>query len=290
MKKKLNIIERKQVSDQWFVCIVIASALTLLADIIGSIALDPILEEQKLNAVAYSLASYVIFFAYWIVILAYVLIYEEERSLVSNLTWNNGANGTSKFFIGLGIGFAMNMICVLFALFNGNISLNFNEFRPLVYLAAFGAVYIQSGGEELLCRFLVFRKLQRRYKSPWIAILINSVFFALLHFANPGIGVLPMIDIFICGVAFSLVVIATDSFWMAVSIHCAWNYTQNFLFGLPNSGQVFPISIFELSQDASSSILFYDKEFGIEGSILSVIVNAILAIAMYVLARKNEKI
>lgn len=46
--------------------------------------------------------------------------------------------------------------------------------------------------------------------------------------------------------------------------HAMWNFTQDFIFGLPDSGKPAAVSIFNTT--VSSSSFFYDKDFGIEGS------------------------
>ncbi len=48
-----------------------------------------------------------------------------------------------------------------------------------------------------------------------------------------------------------------------MAMHTAWNFMQNIVLGLPNSGANVPYSIFKLEEGASNSF-FYDTGFGIE--------------------------
>ena len=103
--------------------------------------------------------------------------------------------------------------------------------------SALAAMLIQSTTEELWCRGFMYERINVHYPL-WVAIVVNGVFFAFLHIFNPGVGVLPIVDIAVCGLSFSLAKWYTGSIWFPMGIHTAWNFTQNFLFGLPNSGLV----------------------------------------------------
>mgnify|MGYP003329196225 CR=1 FL=1 len=47
-------------------------------------------------------------------------------------------------------------------------------------LAALAVTFVAPLGEELLARGLVLRSLQRRFE-PWVAVLLSSLLFALVH-------------------------------------------------------------------------------------------------------------
>ena len=64
-----------------------------------------------------------------------------------------------------------------------------------------------------------------------------------------------------------------------------WNFTQNLLFGLPNSGLVSQSSFLHL--DAASDSLFYDATFGVEGSLTAVIVISLFAVGVVLVGRKK---
>ena len=73
-------------------------------------------------------------------------------------------------------------------------------------------------------------------------------------------------------------------------IHTAWNYTQAMIFGLPNSGRVYPLHIFTIDSVRDGCWLGYDVGFGVEGSLLSVVELAVLAAVIIVLGRKRKKV
>lgn len=84
-------------------------------------------------------------------------------------------------------------------------------------LAFFTLVVLAPVAEEVLFRGYLLSKL-RRHVATWIAILITSLLFGLVHFAwNVGI------DTFALGIVLCLVTIWTKSLWPAILIHMLKN-------------------------------------------------------------------
>ena len=75
-----------------------------------------------------------------------------------------------------------------------------------------------------------------------------------------------------------------------MGIHTAWNFTQNFLFGLPNSGLVSEASVFKMDAINAQSNLIYNYEFGVEGAIPAVLADALLGIICLILAAKKGRL
>ena len=86
----------------------------------------------------------------------------------------------------------------------------------------------------------------------------------------------------------ALIVYYFDSIWVPIIAHTTWNFTQNIVLGLPNSGIVFPVSVFKL--DAGANNFAFDSTFGVEGSILSIILHAIVCVGLYYFGRKKGEI
>ena len=81
-----------------------------------------------------------------------------------------------------------------------------------------------------------------------------------------------------------------DNLWGAMAFHAAWNYTQNIIFGLPNSGIVSEYSIFTLEAASARNGLFYNVNFGVEGSIGATAMLFILAaVIIYINRNKHER-
>ena len=69
-----------------------------------------------------------------------------------------------------------------------------------------------------------------------------------------------------------------------------WNFTQSFIFGLPNSGTPADISLFHLGEVLNTAgSLFYDPGFGVEGALPSLIVDLLIIAVILLLAKKNGR-
>lgn len=86
------------------------------------------------------------------------------------------------------------------------------------YILAFVTLVIVAPvAEEVLFRGYLLSKL-RKHAATWIAILITSVLFAIVHFAwNVGL------DVFALSIVLCLVTIWTKSLWPAILIHMLKN-------------------------------------------------------------------
>jgi hypothetical protein len=69
-----------------------------------------------------------------------------------------------------------------------------------------------------------------------------------------------------------------------------WNFTQNFIFGLPNSGLVSEASIFHLDAANGISNLIYSYEFGVEGAVPAIFIDLLLAGVILWKANKDGRL
>ena len=140
----------------------------------------------------------------------------------------------------------------------------------------------------LLCRGVLYQRLRKGYRNPWVAILVNPIVFVLMHILLPGITVWAVLSIYLVGVTFGLMVYYLDSLWMAMAAHAAWNFTQNFIFGLPNSGTVYDFSIFKINSATARTSLCYNVEFGVEASVTAVLAFAFASAILLCLGKKKN--
>ena len=84
-------------------------------------------------------------------------------------------------------------------------------------------------------------------------------------------------------------VILPDSLWCAFAIHAAWNFTQNILFGLPNSGIVMPYSVFKLDAATARDSFAYNVGFGIEGTLFADIILIIACLLLFFWGQKRKE-
>ncbi|MBQ8094518.1 MAG: CPBP family intramembrane metalloprotease [Clostridia bacterium] len=229
------------------------------------------------------------FLGYWIIALVYLHLVKSDKPILRAFGSEPRGNNVKTALWGLLIGLGLNVLCIGIAVFHGDIQFSFISFPVLKLLLVFLSVVVQSSGEELLCRGVLYQRLRKGYRNPWVAILVNPIVFLLMHILIPGITIWSVLSIYLVGVMFSLMVYYLDSLWMAMAVHSAWNFTQNFIFGLPNSGTVYDFFIFKLDPATARTSLFYNVKFGVEGSVTAVLV-FVLAVAILLCLGKKKNL
>ena len=232
---------------------------------------------------------YFAFFGVWIAFFLNALL-RKNRPLFKAYGTGLSGNRIPELLIGLLLGFGMNGLLILFAMLHGDVHLYFDRFEIVPFFILLLAVFIQSAAEEIMCRGFIYQRILRTYRGKFLlAALVNGVFFGLIHMTNDGATPIAIIDIIICGIQYSAIVYYFDSLWMAMGAHAGWNFTQSILAGLPNSGNVFPYSIFRLDAATASNSFFYDVGFGVEGTIAAVLMEIVVTVAIIVIGRKMNK-
>lgn len=232
---------------------------------------------------------YLRFVGIWVVTLLLLALIPYNRPMLKTLGKKLKGNTLKMFGVGLAIGLGMNLLCALIAMVNGDIALTFHSFRPVSFLLIFVAVLIQSAAEELLCRVYMYQRLLRFGCKPIVAAVINASFFAIVHLGNPGVTPISVVSLFLSGMLLSAMVVYMDSPWAAMACHAGWNFCQNILLGLPNSGTVVPYSVFQLDAAAATDSFAYSVSFGLEGAMTVCIIH-VVAIGLIVWWGTRRKI
>ena len=234
-------------------------------------------------------AMYFSFTGIWIVFILFLALVKRNRPILKAI-WTAPKGNNLKFLgIGLLIGLGMNMVCAIGAMLHKDIAIYFNSFDFIKLLLLFIVVFIQSSAEELVCRGFIYQSLRRGYRHPAVAIVGNALFFGIMHLLNPGVTPLAIMNIVVVGILFSMMVYYMDSIWCAFGVHTAWNFTQNLLLGLPNSGHVSPFSVFKLDAASATNSFAYDVGFGVEGTYFAIAVQLIGALVIFLLFRNKKE-
>ena len=191
----------------------------------------------------------------------------------------------NKIISGLLLGFLLCSSRVLIAYLLGNIKLALNDYSFFMLFYSLLCIFIAAVSEEYVFRGYIFNKTLKDYKNPMFAIMFNSIIFGLLHIFNDGASVLTILGTFLVGVMWSLFTYYSGTIWEAIAFHTMWNYTQTFIYGLPNSGNVSIYSIFKVVD--SSSGIAYNKVYGLEGTIIGVIIDIIVIVIIQLIHRKK---
>ena len=295
MKRRLITRSTGKWSDFIPFALVLAYIVVLVGQLIGSGVFALTGAEPKLAAIvgdedtAKFLLMYFDFFGIWIAFFLVALIFKNNRPMLRMLAFRKDGVNLRGAVIGLLLGFAANGFCVIMSWILGDIVLSFNGFNPALFFAFLFVVMVQSGAEEIVDRCYLYQKLRRGYKNPWIAIIGNAVAFSAMHLFNPGVTAVGIAQIVVVGILFSLFVYYFDSLWAAIMMHTGWNFCQSIFFGLPNSGIVSAYSVFRLDAASARNGIFYNVNFGVEGSVGAIVVLVLIGVIMVILGIKRGK-
>lgn len=138
--------------------------------------------------------------------------------------------------------------------------------------------------EEVLFRGYILKNLMVSF-NKYVALIVSSILFALLHGFNPNIDLFSLTNLFLCGILLGLSYIYTKNLWFPIALHLSWNLFQT-MFGFNVSGQD-TYSLIEFSVIENN--LLNGGAFGFEGSILSIIFElaVIISIGFYYNRKKT---
>jgi len=131
--------------------------------------------------------------------------------------------------------------------------------------------------EEILCRGFFMTALKTT-RNKWVILILPAVIFGLMHWANPGFSVIPVINLMLFGLAFGYMLIKTGSIWMSIGYHIVWNFFQGNVYGIQVSGLDQTSTLMKYTQ-AGSDILT-GGNFGAEGGLICTAI--LLALLAYI--------
>lgn len=186
------------------------------------------------------------------------------------------------FGIAIGVGFVAASASVIAAL--GGYSFTWADADVLAVAAPVLAVACGAAvTEELMFRGFAVQALERLLGS-WIALPITALFFGLTHMLNPGATLWSGLAIAIqAGVLLGAAFLWRRNLWFAIGLHFAWNSTLG-LIGIKVSGHAAPGL---LVAEVSGPALLTGGAFGIEGSVVTVLISLLIAVPMLVLAGRR---
>lgn len=194
-----------------------------------------------------------------------------------------------EYGIGLIVGFVIFSLAVLFCAVTGSLKLSgiSSTFAILPFILFFAGYMIQGMAEEVLCRGYLMVSIGRRYPM-WVAVLLNSLFFAALHLGNAGMSVLAFINLTLFGIFASIYFIKRGSIWGIGAIHSIWNFVQGNFYGIKVSGMETSCTVFDsLVVDGKS--LINGGDFGLEGGLAVTIVLVIVTVILLLMPAKYKE-
>jgi membrane protease YdiL (CAAX protease family) len=189
-----------------------------------------------------------------------------------------------EVLLGGGIGLAFVLVSALLITVFGGYSFSWagNGFLSVVA----SAVAVQAGAavtEELMFRGLALQALEQLWGSR-VAVAVTGLIFGAAHLIAPGADAWSALAIALeAGVMLGAAFLWRRSIWFVVGLHFAWNLAEQLL-GIPVSGHT-PEGLFTV--DVHGSALLTGGGFGLETSIVPVVIGVLLAFRMFSLARRS---
>lgn len=192
-------------------------------------------------------------------------------------------NRLYEFIIGIVIGAFIMAIAYSLLLFLGEInfqSVNFDFKEIILSILIFTTVSVM---EEVLFRGYILKNLMISF-NKYIALIVSSILFSLVHGFNPNIDLFSLTNIFFAGILLGISYIHTKNLWFPIALHLSWNLFQT-IFGFNVSGQK-SYSLIQFSIPENNMI--NGGEFGFEGSILSLIAMIVAIVGIEIYYRRQK--
>jgi membrane protease YdiL (CAAX protease family) len=143
--------------------------------------------------------------------------------------------------------------------YNNNWKELFNLFMLMMVIAI---------SEELAFRGYILGNLLKSFsRKP--AILLSAAGFVFMHIANPGMEVMPTINLMLGGILLGQCYAIDRNLWMPVLFHFGWNFMQGPILGFNVSGLQLDRM---LEQELSDNVWMTGGEFGFEGSLVATVI------------------
>lgn len=222
-----------------------------------------------------------------IVIMVYVLTmkYLARRS-ISELSRKRAGIETG---MGLLIGALFILVSTLIIVAMGGYSLQWSNSVDMssVLVTSIEAALSAAIVEELIFRGLMFQAIQNLV-GDWSALAVTSLFFGVAHLGNTGATLWSGFAITIeAGVLLGAAFLWRRNLWFVIGLHFAWNTIEG-LIGIPVSGHLID-GLYNVKMNGAA--LLTGGDFGLEGSIVPVMLSLLISIPMLIFAtRKRESL
>jgi membrane protease YdiL (CAAX protease family) len=194
-----------------------------------------------------------------------------------------GDKGLKRYGVGFLIGAVMMVVPTIILLLTGQyeqavkVGSTTGSGAAFVVMGLFFVWAVQSTGEEIAMRGYLLQSYGRKLPS-WVAVLVPSLLFSVLHIgANP----IALLNILLVAIFFSFLSLGQGSIWLAAGIHTGWNMTQGNILGIPVSGLSREVSIWVFQPVSGAPTWLTGGSYGIESSILATIILGAASIWSY---------
>lgn len=140
--------------------------------------------------------------------------------------------------------------------------------------------------EELIFRGLMFQAIDK-LGGKALALAVTSLIFGVAHLGNTGATLWSGFAIVLeAGVLLGAAFLWRRNLWFAMGLHFTWNTLEGLL-GIPISGHP-AAGLFTV--EVNGAALLTGGDFGLEGSIVPVVLSLLISIPMLIMAARNQRV
>jgi membrane protease YdiL (CAAX protease family) len=158
---------------------------------------------------------------------------------------------------------------------------------PEILIDAF--VFLGMGAfVQVLAFRLVFFRLTEELLGTWLSFVLIAVIFSVVHLGNPDAGVWSIVSLILGDILLFAAFIYTRRIWLVWGVHWGWNFFQDGVFGMPNSGVTDFISW--IQPDIQGPGWITGGAFGIEASTVAVFLFLVVGLVILKMAMDKNQI
>jgi uncharacterized protein len=258
-------------------------ALAVLA-VGGAVALAQILVKTLKGILSFGGAVPATYYAAYLVVSVLVayFVYRAYVHIVEQRPLSELSKVRAMEELGVGMLIGLGLVCITIG-----VLWMLGDYR-ITGVGAWTAVFMVLANdgagafvEEILLRGVVFRITEERL-GTWIALAISALLFALLHLTSASATLTSTIVVGLeGGILLSAAYVLTRRLWLAIGIHFAWDFAQDYVFGVSRGVEGL------VRGRITGPALLSGGGSGIEGSILAL--GLCLAVSAYLLVRAARK-
>jgi membrane protease YdiL (CAAX protease family) len=185
--------------------------------------------------------------------------------------------------LGLGLLLGVTMVTTVFAVLAGLGVYRVDGVNEvgLALLLPLAELALVALAEEAVFRGIVFGVTERALGSR-AALAISGLLFGLMHLPNEGISLLAVAGGCAYGVLQAALYMKTRRLWLCIGSHIGWNYSVGQVFSTMVSGHAATPGL--VRGDLVGASWLTGGAFGVEGSLVALVVIAVAALAWVYLA------
>jgi len=230
------------------------------------------------NLLAFAIVTPAIYLAYWM-----YAHYVERR----HLTELGPENMFQEFGLGSFIGFGLFAFVIAILWMSGFYRVSGIEIVQLSLFGALAGAFVSAFAQELIFRGVLYR-ITEAWLGSWWALTVSALLFGLIHLTSAGATIFSAIAIAIqAGVLLGAAYALTSRLWMAIGLHTMWDFANDSIFGVGVVSKSSETIKGFLQASLSGPKIVTGGEFGVEASIVSLLIG--LAAGVIMLQRAYRK-